>query len=110
MTDMDEIVQFTTCADDGVMTDAPVDRTIGPYFHIISDHHPAATLHFPVPYVPVFFAIIIKCIGANNSSRLDDDVIANDAMVKDRHIRMDHTIFPNGCVVADKYIGVDISA
>src|SRR6185437_10101570 len=108
MTDMDHIVEPRTFPDDRIASDPPVDRTPRSDLHIVFDDHPSAAGHLLIPDGPVFFGVVIEGIRANDGTRLDDHVVADDAVIQDGHIRMDEAVAADGHVVAYEHIRVQV--
>ncbi len=100
---MYQIIHFGTCTYHRIGTYAPVDGTVGPNLHPIFNHYPAATVHFLVMNIPVRLFVIIKSITAYDCSCLDNNIITDNTMIKNGHIRMDDTI------LTDSYLVTDIS-
>src|SRR5687767_9787047 len=92
MPDMHLVIKFGSVTDDRIMAYPPVNCTTCSDFRIISDDHPAAAFHFLIPGRTIFFCIVIKRIRSNNSARLNDYIIAHNAMVKNSDIGMNEAI------------------
>src|SRR5277367_5623265 len=107
MSDMDQVVELATRTNDRVMGHPPVDRATCPDLDKVPDYYPAAAFHLPVPDLPVLFPVVIKGVRPYNGTRLNDHLIADDAMVQDGDVGIDDTTFPNGHLMPDKRIGID---
>ena len=105
---MDHIIHFGSRADDRIMADTTVDRASGANLNMVANDHAPATGHFFIPYIAVLFGIIVECIAADNGAGLDDHMIANDHMVHDRHIRIDHAVLSDLHMIADEHGRIDI--
>ena len=106
MTYMDHIIHPCAPPDNSIMTDPTVNGTARADLYVIMDHHASAVGHFFIPYFPVLFCIIIKWIASDNSSRLYNNIVTDNAMVHDGYIGINDTILSYTYMVADKDIGI----
>src|SRR5688572_32353082 len=104
MADMNEVVHFSSGPDHGIMADAPVDRTVGPYLDPVLNDHPAATGHLFIMDIPVCFFIIIKGIAAYYRACLYGHMIADDSMIQYGNMGMKYAILPDPYMIA--YINI----
>jgi hypothetical protein len=54
--------------------------------------------------IPVGFLVIIKCIAANNSTCLYNNIIAYHAMIQNGNIGMNNAIIADNYMITDKSI------
>ncbi len=97
--DLAVVVELGAALDDGIRSNTTVDAAQGPDFHIIGDDDAAKRLKLFEAFVA---ALEIIAVGPNDATRMDDDIVANDAMVVDGHIGMDEAILPDDGMVADE--------
>ena len=99
--DLHQIIYFTARADYGAAQCTPVYTGVGADFNIVVNNHIADLGHF---YMPVISEFVAEAVGADNRSRMDDDIIPQNHIVVDYSVGINPAIFPNG------YIFTQVSA
>ena len=99
VTNLAVVVQFGAALDDGVGGDAAVDAAQGTNLHVVGDDHPTKRLKFLETLIA---ALEIVAVSPDDAARVDDDIVANHAVVIDGYIGMDETILPDDSMVSDK--------
>src|SRR5688572_1548593 len=102
MANMNEVIHFCSLANNRIVTHTPVDCTVCANFNIAFYDHSSAAWHFFIPDLPVFFTVVIKCITSDYSSGLNDDIVANYAVIHDTYIRMNDAIRTDDHMMPDK--------
>ena len=97
--DLAVVVQLGAALDDGVGGDAAVDAAQGTDLHVVGDDHTAERLELLEAFVT---ALEIIAVRPDDAARVDDDVVANHAVVVDSHIGMDEAVLPDDGVMSDK--------
>ena len=97
--DLAVVVEFGAALDDGVGGDATVDAAQGPDFHIVGDDDATKRLELLEAFVAT---LEIIAVGTDDTARMDDDIVANHAMVVDGHVGMDEAVLPDDGVVPDE--------
>ena len=92
VTNLAVVVEFGAAFDDGVGGDTAVDATQGADLHIVGDDDTAEGFKFLKAFVT---ALEVVAIRSDDAARVDNDVIANHAVVVDGHVGMDEAIFPD---------------
>jgi hypothetical protein len=106
---MDVVIHFCAPSDAGIVANAAVDGAAGADFDIIFDDDAAAAFHLSIPDVPILFGVVIESIGSDDGAGLDDDVVADDAVIEDGDIGMDDAVVADDYMMADEDIGVAVS-
>src|SRR5690606_41772707 len=81
MSYMNQIINFTSGFYNCIIRYTSVYGTTSSYFYIIFKNNSSATWHFFIPDLPVCFGVIIKSIRSNYRSRLNNNMISDDAMI-----------------------------
>jgi hypothetical protein len=101
MTYMNKVIHFCTRTNHRVTTYTPIDCTPCTNFNRIFNDHSSATIHFLIVHIPICFFVIIKCIAADYGSRLNDHIVANNAMIQNSDIGMNDTMAANAYMIPD---------
>ena len=99
VTNLAVVVEFGATLDDGVGGDTAVDATQGTDLHIVGDDHTAKRLELLEAFVA---ALEIIAVSPDDAARMNDDIVANHAVVVDGHIGMDEAVLPDDGMVSDK--------
>ena len=97
--DLAMVVELGAALNDGVGGNAPVDTAQGANLHIVSDDHTAKGLKLLETFVA---ALEIVAIRPDDAARMDDDIVANHAVVVDGHIGMDEAVLSDDGMMADE--------
>ena len=85
--DLNQVVEFDTIFNHGVVQRAAVYARVGSDFHIVTNAHRSELFNFfPLPLVQGK----TKTVSADHDARMQDATLANRAPVRQRHTGLEH--------------------
>ena len=93
------VVEFGAALYDGVGRDAPVNAAQGTNLHVVGNDHAAKRLELLEAFVA---ALEIIAVGADDAARMNDDIVANHAVIVNRDVGMDKAVLANDGMMPDK--------
>lgn len=100
-----EVIDNSSCPDDGVSGSATVDRTVGPDLHVVLDYDPTKLQHAEQPLWPRHEP---KTLTANGDAAFDRYPVAKDRMAYHR-IRANHAVVSDFDAGAEKHMTGDVA-
>ena len=101
---LDQVVEFDTVFNHGVVQRTAVDTGVGTNFHIVADAHTAQLLNLdPLPLI----LCKTKAIGSNDSARMHDATLADGAVRTERYARFEPAARTDRSALLDHAHGAD---
>jgi len=94
-------------ADNCVARNATVNRAARANLHIILDNHPAAAQQLVVKIFGAVPEFEIISIPANHRIRLNDNIVADHAVIADAHVGVDDAVASDFDVITDENPGLN---
>ena len=108
MCNMYHVVQLGAVANNGIASSATVDGAARADLNIILNNYPASSVHSLVVVVVAITGLEKERIATNNGIGVDDNIVANGAMIADGYVRTNKAVFANSGVVAHYYPGLQM--
>ena len=104
VSDLDEVVDFCSFADDGLSEARTINGGVGADLHVVADFDDADLVDFDVAAVGELVAVTI---GTDDGSGVNDHIVTEDAAFGDSYVGADLAVLADLCMFVNDGVGAD---